>query len=171
MANNYQEVTLTPLGNSNSTNWNVDHGGKGSSDPGSYPVVSLSADSGAWLVHFQLKGNPQVKFSADPIAIHPGGKPVPPGVDSQITAVAVSSDGRDLFILDKNTSSGDLNYRINVDNHGALDPIIKNGGGTTPPSPYSNFLSAYSDTQVYMMSAALFIFAAAIGALLAKRWR
>lgn len=130
---NYQEVTLTPLGNSTSTDWQVDHAGKGSTNPNAYPTVSLDPDTGSWLIHFKLAGNPAVKFSADPIAIHAGGKPVAPGVDSQITAVARSADGRDLFILDKNTKPGQLQYKVMVDGHGPLDPIIENGGGTTPP--------------------------------------
>ncbi len=149
---NYQEVRLTPLGNSTSTDWQVDYGKKGSSDPANYPVVQLPANTGPYLIHFKLVGNPAVKFAGDPIAIQPGAKPVAPGVDGQITAVVASSDGRDLFILDKNTQDVDLQYKIMVDNHGPLDPIIDNGGGTTPP-----IWVAYSSALLIGVAVAAFL--------------
>ena len=127
---NAQAVTLMPLAGGPGHDWEVSHNGKTGSDPSTYPQVQLPAKSGPYLIHFTIGGGNSIKFAADPIWVQQGSKPTAPSLDGQITAVVASTDGKDLFILDKNDGKNvQLYYKLNFTGHGPVDPIIDNGGG------------------------------------------
>lgn len=162
MSNNVQEVQLTPLAGGPGHNWTVGHNGKSGSDPSTYPVVSLPAKGGPYLIHFTIQGPNSIKFAADPIAVQAGSKPTGSGLDAQIVAVQPSADGRELFVVDKNSGNGtQLFYKLNFTGHGTLDPIIDNGGG--------NFtdLSAVE----LLVGASLLLAVFAIGLFIQKKFR
>jgi len=61
-------------------------------------------------------------------------------MDSQIADWAIFDGGKTLVILDTNTQAGDMSYRVKADNYSPiLDPIIRNGGTTTPPSMEASY--------------------------------
>lgn len=163
MSNNVQEVQLTPLNGGPGHNWTVGHNGKSGSDPSTYPIVSLPAKGGPYIVHFTIQGPGSIKFaSTNPVWVQAGSKPSVSGLDAQIAAVVPSADGRELFVLDKNSGNNvQLYYKLNFDGHGSLDPIIDNGGG--------NFM-AFSTLQ-YVEAGIGLLVAFAIGLLVQKRFR
>jgi hypothetical protein len=130
MSQNSQDVTVTPLAGGPGHNWEVAHNGHQGNDPATYPHVQIPAKAGAYMVHFTINGNNNIKFAAaDPIWVQAGSKPTAPTLDSQITAVVTTTNGKDLFILDQNTGKPtELYYRLNFTGHGPLDPIMDNGG-------------------------------------------
>jgi hypothetical protein len=137
---NLQEVTVEPLTGGNGNRWNVGHKGHSSSNPNDYPHVNLPTDSGPYLIHFIINqpGYSVTFDSGDPVWVQPGSKPKTHTVDGQIAAVVTSSDGKELFVLDKNDnypSPQTLYYQLNTKGHGNVDPIIDNGGTTRPPPP------------------------------------
>lgn len=139
MTNNVQEVTLDPLNGGPGNNWTVNHGGHSGSTPSTYPHVSLPLDSGPWIIHFKINnpGN-NITFAADPVWVQKNSKPTNHTIDSQIIGVAASSDGKDLFVLDKNDNptAQTLYYSLQFNGQTKLDPILDNGGhsitGTYP---------------------------------------
>lgn len=151
-------VKLTPLGDATSTDWKVTHGWSSGSKPSDYPQVKLSKDSGAHVITFDIKGDNTVTFSSDPLWVQAGSKPnqkPPAGADNgQIGAWKVLNNGKQLVVVDWNDASGQLYYHLNVDNHGALDPIIDNGGGVKPPRA-----SYFSDFAALALVAVAFFFA------------
>ena len=163
MSNNVQEVQLTPLNGGPGHNWNVGHDGKNGSDPSTYPIVSLPEKSGPYIVHFTIQGPGSIKFaSTDPVWVQAGSKPTTSVLDAQVAGVVQSADGRELFVLDKNSgNNAQLYYRLNFNGHGFLDPIIDNGGG--------NFM-VFSTLQ-YVEAGIGLLAAFAIGLLVQKRFR
>jgi hypothetical protein len=162
MANNVQEVVLNPLAGGPGHDWKVDHNGKSGSDPATYPVVSLPAKSGPYLVHFTIQGSNNIKFATAPIAVQAGSKPTGPGVDPQIAAYLPSKDGKELFVLDKNDGNGvQLFYQLSFNGHASLDPIIDNGGG--------NFMS-WTPLQ-YAEGVGVLLLTFAIGLFIQKKFR
>jgi hypothetical protein len=162
MSNNVQEVQLAPLTGGPGHNWTVGHNGKSGSDPATYPVVSLPAKGGPYLIHFTIQGPNSVKFAADPIAVQAGSKPTGAGLDPQIAAVLPSADGRELFVLDKNDGNGThLYYKLSFTGHGTLDPIIDNGGGN-----FTNF-----STIELLTAAGALLAVFAIGLYIQKKFR
>jgi hypothetical protein len=97
------------------------------------------------MIMFSLPPNGENSFSAtDPIWVGTS-KPNTHSTNSQISDKWVSTDGKTLIILDKNSVPGRLHYRLNINGpNGPLDPIVENGGGTTPPSPTSIFTGTSS---------------------------
>lgn len=102
------------------------------------PPVQLPPKSGEWLISFQLKGNAaqNVTFdSAAPMWVRADAKPDEANKKHpQIAAMHVTSDGKELIVLDRNNNPEDagpleLHYRLNFDGYADLDPIIENGGG------------------------------------------
>ncbi len=137
---NLQEVTIQPLAGGSGNKWNVGHKGHSSSDPKDYPHVNLPTDGGPYLIHFVISnpGNSVRFVQNDPVWVQPNSKPGTHVIDPQIAAVVVSSDGKELFVLDKNDnypSPQSLYYQLNTTGHGSVDPIIDNGGTTRPPPP------------------------------------
>jgi hypothetical protein len=136
---NQKVVELTPIDAAPTHGpWQVDHDGNGSNQSSSYPIIDLPKGSGPWTIQFRLKGQSDVKFSGDPIWVKEGGKPGSKANHSQIPAadVTVAPNGKLLTIKDLNNNDGTiaLHYRLNFtgdQKHETLDPIIKNGGGTT----------------------------------------
>src|SRR5689334_4702201 len=68
MQTNVQDVTLDPLNGGPGNNWTVHHGGQSGSTPSTYPEISLTKDSGPWMIHFKINnpGN-NITFSSDPV--------------------------------------------------------------------------------------------------------
>lgn len=138
MATNGKVVELIP--SNGSSGWKVKHGSSVGTGPGSYPKVDLPANSGPQLVIFKIVDNnvsSTATFNpADPMWIKSGSNsPTASGMDPQIASWAVFDGGKTLVVLDTNSQAGDLSYRVQASNYGpVLDPIIRNGGTTTPPS-------------------------------------
>ena len=169
---NVQDVTLDPITGPPGHDWKMNHKGQSGSDPGSYPHISLAPDSGPWLIHFTIN-NPgsSIKFAADPIWVQPNSKPTGPIIDSQIVAKAVSSDGKELFVLDKNDNPNAqaLYYRLQFTGHGKLDPIIDNGGHPyVGPRPGAGSITlAYPNLALVLLGA--FVIGLALGWLIRRR--
>jgi hypothetical protein len=176
MQMNIQDVVLDPLAGGPGKNWKVTHGGQSGSSPGSYPHVSLTPDSGPWLIHFKINdpGN-SVTFAADPIWVQQGSKPGSHAMDPQITAVIASADGKELFVLDKNDnpSSQTLYYSMQFNKHGQLDPIIDNGGHTVVGPRPTTGMATNSVTLQYtvlgLVIVAAFVVGAVVGWLVRRR--
>jgi hypothetical protein len=124
------------------------------------PPVQLPPNSGEWLISFQLTGNtPQnVTFNrADPMWVRAKQKPDQANkTNPQITAMHVTSDGKELIVLDSNSNPKDegvlpLHYQLNFNGTSALDPIIENGGG--PKQVHD----AYDFVTVALIAAAAFL--------------
>jgi hypothetical protein len=118
--------------------WKVKHGSNVGTSPGNYPKIDFGQNSGPHLVIFTLKDVPGVQptFNADdPIWVQAGNaSPTQPGIDTQITDWAIFDGGKTLVLLDSNSQAGDLSYRVKADGYAPpLDPIIRNGGSTSPP--------------------------------------
>ena len=175
MQTNVQEVTLDPLNGGVGNNWTVNHGGHSGSTPGTYPEVSLLKDSGPWIIHFKINnpGN-NIKFAADPIWAQPNSKPTSPILDSQINGWVASSDGKELFVLDKNDnpSGQKLYYSLQFTGHGTLDPILDNGGHTMI-APNATAMAANTVTLQYaalgLALVAAFIVGAIVGWVVRRR--
>src|SRR5215212_8996568 len=134
-------VNLTPEGDS----WNMTYNGQHGNGPSSYPRIVLGTDTGVQQINFQIDphADKQIVFSTDqsnpPIWVHSGaGKPGKGATQPQILAWTVVNKGRELQVIDANNNPSlpklQLQYQLNFDNHGALDPIIDNGGTTHPPA-------------------------------------
>lgn len=129
--------------------WKVKHGSNVGSNPSNYPKVDFAANSGPHLVIFKLqdvdynstKITPTFDL-ADPMWIAKGNtSPTKPGMDPQIADWAVFDNGKTLVILNTNSAPGDLSYRVQAKGYTpVLDPIIRNGGTTTPPSMETSYL-------------------------------
>ena len=138
MSNKEKDVELIP--DSGASGWKVKHGNNVGISPGNYPKIDFGANSGPHLVVFKIADN-SVSSTATfnktlPMWIQKGStSPTSSGMDSQIADWAIFDGGKTLVILDTNTAAGDLSYRVKADNYTpVLDPIIRNGGTTTPPS-------------------------------------
>ena len=147
MANNGKQVELIP--SNGASGWKVKHGTSVGNGPGNYPKVDLPANSGPHLVIFKITDN-SVSSTAtfnptDPMWIQKGStSPTASGMDPQITDWAIFDGGKTLVVVDSNSQAGDLSYRVQADNYAPiLDPIIRNGGTTTPPPGY-----AYTTTEI-----------------------
>jgi len=138
---NGKVVELIP--SNGSSGWKVKYGSSTGTGPSNYPKVDLAPNSGPQLIMFKIVDNSvssTATFNAnDPMWIKPGsGSPTTSGMDPQITSWAIFDGGKTLVVADSNSQSGDLHYRVKADNYPpVLDPIIRNGGGTTPPSAYA----------------------------------
>jgi len=124
--------------------WKVKHGVNEGSNPGSYPKVDFAPNSGPHLVIFKLQDvqNTKPTFdTTDPIWIGKGStSPTKSGMDPQIADWAIFDGGKTLVILDTNSAAGDLSYRVQAKGYApVLDPIIRNGGTTTPPSMETSY--------------------------------
>jgi len=166
MTNNVQEVTLDPLNGGPGNNWTVNHGGHSGSSPSTYPHVSLPMNTGPWIIHFKIDnpGN-NITFAADPVWVQQNSKPTSHTIDSQIIGVAASSDGKDLFVLDKNDNphAQTLYYSLQFNGQGKLDPILDNGGHSIF-SPYPT--AANSVTLQYATFGLVLLAAFIVGAIL-----
>lgn len=173
LTQNLQEVTLDPLAGGPGHNWKVNHNGQSGSDPGHYPHVSLGTGTGPWLIHFTIN-NPgaSIKFSAnDPIWVQPNSKPTGPTLDSQIVAVLPSADGKELFVLDKNDNPNPqtLYYSLQFTGHGAVDPIIDNGGHpVVGPRPGTASSITLTYVNLGLMLVAALIIGLALGRLIRR---
>jgi hypothetical protein len=138
MSKQEKDVELIP--DSSASGWKVKHGSNWGTGPSSYPKVDLPANSGPHLVVFKIMDNSvssSATFNAtDPMWLQKGStSPTQQGFDPQITDWAIFDGGKTLVVLDTNTQAGDMSYRVKADGYGKiLDPIIRNGGTTTPPS-------------------------------------
>lgn len=173
-AMNVQEVTLDPLAGGPGHNWKVSHGGQSGSDPSTYPAITLTPGSGPWLIHFTIQNHgSNITFDSDPIWVQPASKPASHTIDPQITAVVPSSDGKELFVLDKNDNPTQqtLYYSLQFTGHGQVDPIITNGGHpmtSTYPSETANTVTLNYATFGVVIIVALIVGALA-GALLRRK--
>jgi hypothetical protein len=168
---NVQEVTLDPLAGGPGHNWKVSHKGQTGSDPAHYPHISLGPDTGPWLIHFKINnpGN-NIKLADDPIWVQPNSKPTGPVSDPQIIAAVPSSDGKELFVLDKNSNKDPqtLYYSLQFTGHGNVDPIIDNGGHPyVGPRPGSTITLAYPNLALVLLGA--FVIGLALGWLIRRR--
>jgi len=123
--------------------WTMNYGGTSYPPPGPYPTISVSQCNNAALT-FTIKGNSAGVFNSNtppnstPVSVAAGNaKPNGNGLDSQITGITVSNNGKTLQFSDSNHSSGNLNYVLHFTDNTTLDPIISNGGGccTMIPAP------------------------------------
>jgi hypothetical protein len=143
MSKKEKDVELIP--DSGASGWKVKHGNNIGTGPSSYPKIDLAANSGPHLVIFKITDNSvssTATFNAtDPMWIQKGStSPTQQGMDPQIADWAIFDGGKTLVVLDTNSQSGDLSYRVKADNYTpVLDPIIRNGGTTTPPSYEANY--------------------------------
>src|SRR6185503_9708476 len=177
MQTNVQEVTLDPLNGGVGNNWTVNHGGHSGSNPSTYPHVSLPLNTGPWMIHFKID-NPgsNITFAADPVWVQQGSKPNVHTIDYQIIGVAASSDGKDLFVLDKNDNPNaqTLYYSLRFNGHTKLDPILDNGGHSiTGVLPGSTAMATNTVTLQYaalgLALVAAFIVGAVVGWAVRRR--
>lgn len=165
---NLQEVTLDPLTGGPGHNWKVTHGGQSGSDPSTYPTITLTPGSGPWLIHFTIQnpGN-NITFGKDPIWVQPTSKPTNHTIDPQINAVVASSNGKELFVLDKNDNPTPqtLYYSLQFTGHGQVDPIITNGGHPIL-STYPSATAANTVTLNYAVFGLVLLAAFVVGAIL-----
>ena len=136
------KVTLTPEGDG----WIMDYNGHHGGSPSTYPVISLGADTGVQQINFTIDPHADkgIVFSTDPqnppMWVHAGqGKPHKGATQPQVLAWYVVDQGRELQVIDANNNypaspTLHLQYQLNFDKHGPLDPIIDNGGTTHPPA-------------------------------------
>lgn len=132
-------VQITPIDAAQSHGpWQVDHGGQSSKQKMTFPVIDLPQGTGPYLITFQIVGDNPVKFDpTDPIWVKAGSDPKPSDPShkhNQILTPQVIQQGKVLTVSDPNTDKANLHYRLNFvgdSKHQSLDPIIKNGGGTT----------------------------------------
>ena len=169
MTNNVQEVTLDPLNGGPGNNWTVNHGGHSGSSPSTYPHVSLPLNTGPWIIHFKIDnpGN-NITFAADPVWVQQGSKPTSKTLDSQIIGVVASTDGKDLFVLDKNDNPNaqTLYYSLQFNGHGKLDPILDNGGHSiTGILPGSTAMATNTVTLQYAVFGLVLLAAFVLGAI------
>ena len=168
--------------------WKLKYDGKEGSDPGTYPVIEAEEEEGPHLIVFSIKDGQGVTFSEkDPIWVHEGAaSPTQPGLHDQIPAWRVRDSGKKLVVFDWNDQKVDLSYRLNFNGADPLDPIIKNGGGTTQPivepspptgtaqsassekAPAPGYSPPYSGGEILVAAIGLLI-ALLVGYLLGKR--
>jgi hypothetical protein len=138
------------------------------------PPVQLPPDSGAWLISFQLSGGAaqNVTFNRnDPMWVRANSKPDQSHkTDSQITAMYVTSDGKELIVLDKNSNSADegtlpLHYQLNFNGAPVLDPIIENGGKPFIGGTSQNFLASASSALIIGLAVLIFFIGGVVGRL------
>jgi hypothetical protein len=127
-------VTLTE----NNGVWYMDSQG-----PGQYPTLSVPQCDNANFT-FTIQGKSAGVFvdynqpTSTPVSVAKGSaKPNGNGVDSQITGISVSNNGKTLQFSDGNSTAGDLNYVLHFTDKTTLDPIITNGGGCCTMMPPS----------------------------------
>jgi hypothetical protein len=111
--------------------------------PGQYPKIGIPCNSHGNFT-FTIQGNSSVGFSSynlpasTPISVAQGtAKPNGNSVDSQITGISVSNNGKVLQFSDSNLNQGSLNYVLHFTDGSSLDPIIQNGGGCCTMMPPS----------------------------------
>jgi hypothetical protein len=125
--------------------WTMTYGGNTYPPPGPYPQISVPRCDNATFT-FQIQGNSAGVFNpypAPPNGIPPvtvavgNAKPNGNGINSQITNISVSNNGKTLQFSDSNNSQNNLNYVLHFTDGSTLDPIISNGGGccTVNPGP------------------------------------
>jgi hypothetical protein len=157
MSQKEKDVELIP--SNGASGWQVKHGSNIGSGPSNYPKVSFPANSGPHLVVFKIADNnvsSTATFNAtDPMWIKQGNSsPTSTGMDPQIADWAIFDGGKTLVLLDTNSQAGDLSYRVKADNYGpVLDPIIRNGGTTTPPAGGYSFTT----TEIAIAASALLV--------------
>jgi hypothetical protein len=136
------KVTLTPEFQGNNVRWEMQYGNKKGSDPNNYPVIKLDHDSGQNKIEFVIAPGNNITFLNPPdksdkpiyameVPKGSGNKPSKGVLNYQITKWEVSTDGKTLTIMDKNSGmERTLSYQLNFTGTVApLDPIIENGGG------------------------------------------
>jgi hypothetical protein len=138
MSKKEKNIELIP--DSGPSGWKIKHGNNVGNGPSDYPKVDFQPNSGPHLVVFKITDNAvssSATFNAtDPMWLQKGNtSPSQQGFDPQITDWAIFDGGKTLVLLDSNTKAGDMSYRVKADGYAPiLDPIIRNGGTTTPPS-------------------------------------
>jgi hypothetical protein len=171
MQTNVQEVALDPLNGGPGNNWTVHHGGQSGSTPSTYPQVSLLKDSGPWIIHFKINnpGN-NITFAADPIWVQQNSKPASHTIDSQINGIVASSDGKELFVLDKNDNPNGqtLYYSLHFTGHGQVDPIIDNGGHSMIGAIPTTTTAANTVTLQYAVFGVVLLAAFIVGAIVGR---
>jgi hypothetical protein len=137
--------------------WTMNYGGNSYPPPGPYPTISVSQCNNAALT-FTIKGNSAGVFNSytppnsTPVSVAAGSaKPNGNGLDSQITGITVSNNGKTLQFSDSNHNAGNLNYVLHFTDNTTLDPIISNGGGCC------TFSRGFSQTDYALMGGALLV--------------
>jgi hypothetical protein len=149
-----QSVKLVPL-TGGPSEWKMSLGTASGDKPGHYPPVKLQKDSGAHVITYDIVGQNNVTFAANPIGVsRTAAKPPAGASDPEVPTFTILNNGKQLVVVDWNSEAVGLNYQLYFNNHGPLDPVIQNGGGIKPGfTDTKSYSSAYGSAATYALVA------------------
>ena len=148
--------------------WTMIYNGQSYPPPGPYPTISVPRCDDATFT-FQIQGSsvglfnpyPPPAGGTPPVTAAAGtAKPSGNGIDSQISGITVSNNGKTLQFSDSNNSHNELNYVLHFTDSSQLDPIISNGGGCCTSGGGSFYNSSFLAGLVVGLALALVAVAA-----------
>lgn len=162
---NADNVQLIPVGQSvGPLKWQMSMNGGPAKGQKDYPVVNVPANQTSDIT-FTIRNPGAIKFAATNAFCAQEGASKPTACDTTAFSYTIDQAGN-LVVHDSNPKDATYTYVINF-NGGTpqLDPIIKNGGTTTPPGG----LASYSTATIVLALVALVALIALVARHMMKR--